>query len=190
MTQKGNHTRMKHLLALLIVSLSSSLLAQWTNQYPKVDAYPYHVYLEGFELPILNSGPMDPAPSPSGAQIAFSAKGYLWVMDVASGNAHRITSSKDVDSRPEWSPSGNDIVFIRDSGSQLSISSVNLDSGEERILVDTKAINLDPVYSPDGKFVYYASAEKEQVQLWRVALDSLKREQVPCRRSKPWKDDR
>jgi TolB protein len=121
---------------------------------------------------------MDPAPSPSGDELAFSAKGWLWVMDLESGNARRITRSRDIDSRPEWSPSGKDIVFVRDSGSQLSIVSLNLNSGMERTLVDVEAINLDPVYSPDEKFVYYSSAETGQLHLWRVALDSLQREQV------------
>lgn len=169
---------MKHLPILFVVLFPFPSSAQWTNQYPEVDGFNHQIYLEGFELPILNSGPMDPALSPAGDELAFSAKGWLWVMDLESGNARRITSSSGVDSRPEWSPSGNDIVFSRDSGSQLSIVSVDLESGLERILVDVQAINLDPVFSPDAEFVYYSSAESGQLQLWRVAVDSLKREQI------------
>lgn len=169
---------MKHLLVLVAVLFSQSLFAEWTNQYPAVDGFNHHVYLEGFELPILNSGPMDPAPSPAGDQLAFSAKGWLWVMDLKTGIARRITDSGDVDSRPEWSPSGNDIVFIRDTGSQLSIVSIDHQSGLERILVEVEAINLDPVFSPDEKFVYYSSSENGSLELWRVALDSLEREQL------------
>jgi len=168
----------KPLLVFLTILLPASAFAQWTNQYPKVEGYGHHVYLEGYELPILNAGPMDPALSPAGDQLAFSAKGWLWVMDLDSGNARRITESGGMDSRPEWSPSADDIVFIRDSGSQLSIISVNVASGKERVLVDVEAINLDPVFSPDGKFVYYSSAESGPLELWRVSLESLHREQV------------
>ncbi|MFT5500940.1 MAG: TolB protein [Woeseiaceae bacterium] len=163
------------LLAFLIPATASS---QWTNQYPKVDGYGHHVYLEGYELPIMNAGPMDPAPSPAGSQLAFSARGWLWLLDLQSGNAQRITDSAGMDSRPEWSPDGSDIVFIRDSGSQLGIVSINVASGEERILVDVEAINLDPVFSLDEKFVYYSSAESGALELWRVSLDTLHREQV------------
>jgi TolB protein len=46
------------------------------------------------------------------------------------------------------------------------------------VLVDVKAINLDPVFSTDESFVYYASAESGQIELFRVTLDSLAREQV------------
>ena len=165
-------------MAITFLLLPLSAFAQWQNHYPLVDGFNHHVYLEGYELPILNAGPMDPAPSPSGDQLVFSAKGWLWVMDLESRVARRVTHSRDVDARPEWSPSGNDIVFIRDTGSQLGIVTINLDSGVERVLVDVEAINLDPIYSPDGKYVYYSSAESGSLELWRIALDSLKREQV------------
>ena len=169
---------MKHLLLLLAVLFPYSLFAEWTNHYPAVDGFNHHVYLEGFELPILNSGPMDPAPSPTGDQLAFSAKGWLWVMDLESGIARRITNTGDVDSRPEWSPSGKEIVFVRDTGSQLSIVSINHHSRLERVLVEVEAINLDPVFSPDEKFVYYSSSENGSLELWRIAIDSLQREQL------------
>jgi TolB protein len=152
--------------------------AQWTNHYPLAEGFNHHVYLEGFELPVLNAGPMDPAPSPAGDAIAFSAKGWIWLMDLETGRAKRLTRSGGMDSRPEWSPSGEDLVFIRDSGSQLSIVLLNLESATERVLVDVEAINLDPVFSPDEAFVYYASSESGKIELWRVALDSRTREQV------------
>jgi len=168
----------KSSLVVLAMLFPVSAFAQWTNHYPKVDGFGHHVYLEGYELPVLNAGPMDPAPSPDGQQLVFSAKGWLWVMDLASGNARRITASGGMDSRPEWSPGGADIVFIRDSGSQLHIVSHNVKTGQERVLVDVEAINLDPVFSPDEKFVYYSSAEGGPLEIWRVALDSLHREPV------------
>jgi len=169
---------MKSILVFLTILFPATAYSQWTNQYPKVDGYGHHVYLEGYELPILNAGPMDPAPAPGGDQLVFSAKGWLWLMDLESGDARRITESGGMDSRPEWSPSGGDIVFIRDSGSQLSIVLINVKSGKERILVDVEAINLDPVFSLDEKYVYYSSAENGPLEIWRVSLDSLQREQV------------
>ncbi|MDE2796613.1 MAG: hypothetical protein OXL34_17495, partial [Gemmatimonadota bacterium] len=39
---------------------------QWRNRYPRVQGYGHHVYLEGYELPVLTNGPIDPAPSPDG----------------------------------------------------------------------------------------------------------------------------
>lgn len=169
---------LRSVLVVLTLLLPVFAYAQWTNHYPRVDGYGHHVYLEGYELPVLNAGPMDPAPSPDGEAIAFSAKGWLWVMDLESGNAHRVTESGGMDSRPEWSPDSRDIVFIRDSGDELHIVMVDASSGEERVLVDVDVINLDPVFSPDGQYVYYSSAESGPLELWRVSLDTLHREQV------------
>jgi TolB protein len=170
------HTRL--LPTLLLIFLPLALNAQWANRYPLVDGFNHQIYLEGFELPVLNSGPMDPAPSPNGREIAFSAKGWLWLLDPATGAARRITASQDMDSRPEWSASGKSIVFVRDSSSQLSIVSLDLESGRERVLVEVAAINLDPVFSADENFVYYASSEGGTLELWRVSVDSLQREAV------------
>ncbi|HET6564237.1 MAG TPA: CehA/McbA family metallohydrolase [Xanthomonadales bacterium] len=170
--------RMIPSLTLLLFLSSFSVHGQWTNQYPLAQGFDHQVYLEGFELPVLNSGPTDPAPSPTGLDIAFAAKGWLWLLDPESGHARRITQSRDMDSRPEWSADGKTLVFIRDSGSTLNIVSLDLESGKERVLVDVEAINLDPVFSADGNFVYYASAEGGPLRLWRVSVDSLQREEV------------
>jgi len=169
---------MIRILIVALLLLPCLAQAQWTNRYPLAEGFDHHVYLEGFDLPILNAGPMDPAPSPSGKEVAFSLRGWLWLLDVESGNAHRITSAAGVDARPEWSPSGETLVFIRDSGSQLHIVALDIKSGKERVLVDVDAMNLDPVFSPDEKYVYYASAENGPIEIWRVALDSLERQRI------------
>lgn len=170
---------MKFLLSTVVFLLfSNALEAQWNHRFPAVDGFNHQVYLEGFDLPIMNAGPTDPAPSPDGQRLAFAAKGWIWVMDLDSGQARRITSSGEVDSRPEWSPDGEEIVFNRDHGRRLSIVSINLESGLESTLIDVDAINLDPVFSPDGKFVYYSSARGGHFHLWRVELDSLDSEQL------------
>ncbi len=76
--------------------------AQFTNRYPKVDGYRHHIYLEDYELPALNVGPSDPAPSPDGRSVAVAARGWLWLMDLASGEARRLTRGGDLDARPAW----------------------------------------------------------------------------------------
>jgi TolB protein len=86
-------------LAALLLLSTASVQAEWTHSYPLVDNFGHHIYLEGFELPILNAGPTDPAPSPVGQRLAFAARGWIWVMDRDSGVARRVTASADVDAR-------------------------------------------------------------------------------------------
>ena len=149
--------------------------AQWTNRYPKVVGYGHHVYLEGYELPVLNSGPTDPAPSPLNDRVVFSAKGWLWIMDLTTLEARRITSSPGIDSSPNWSPDGNKIVFVRDNGKDTDIIILNLISNKETVLISSEAIDLDPIFSANGDNIYYSSAKKGSFDLCKISLASLEK---------------
>jgi TolB protein len=157
----------------LLLLISYSVNAQWSNRYPKVDGYGHHVYLEGYELPVLNSGPTDPAPSPLNNQVVFSAKGWLWIMNLETSEAKRITFSSDMDSSPNWSPDGNKIVFVRDNSSDTHLVVLDLNSMKETILMNSKALDLDPIFSADGNFVYYSSAKNGSFDLWKINLTTL-----------------
>jgi TolB protein len=159
-------------LPFLGVAILAASSGQWTHRYPKVTGFSHHVYLEGYELPVLNPGPSDPAPAPDGSGVAISARGYLWLYDESSGRARRLTHGGDLDSRPRWSPDGRSLVFVRDRGDETSIVQINVASGEERVLVEEPAIDLDPVYSLDGASVFYSSAIAGDLDLWRLDLAS------------------
>ncbi|MGB5171821.1 MAG: CehA/McbA family metallohydrolase [Eudoraea sp.] len=164
---------MRYFIFSLFLLLSFSAQAQWSNRYPLVDGFGHHVYLEGHELPVLNSGPTDPAPSPSNDEVVFSAKGWLWIMNLNTSEAKRITFSPDMDSRPNWSPDGNKIAFVRDNTLNTQIVLLDLNSNKETILVNSDALDLDPIFSQDGKFIYYSSAINGSFDLWKLNLSTL-----------------
>ena len=58
------------------------LTAQWTHRYPKVAGYRRHIYLEGYELPVMGSGPTDPAPSPDGKTLAVASSVGIHLYDI------------------------------------------------------------------------------------------------------------
>ena len=158
------------LTLLLSVVLAGTLEAQWTHRYPKVQGYSHHVYLEGYELPILTSGPMDPAVSPDGTLVAFAARGWLWLLDLSSGEARRLTNSAGIDARPAWSPDGRNLAFVRDDGKGTRIVRIEIETAEERLLVDEPAIDLDPAFSADGRVLFYSSAVAGDLDLWSLDL--------------------
>ena len=161
------------LLAATFFSLiPESGAGQWRNRYPHVQGYGHHVYLEGYELPVLTNGPIDPAPSPDGRHIAFSARGWIWVMDLDSRTARQLTRGRDLDSRPAWHPSGNRIAFVRDNDRDTRIVVVGADSGEELRTIDSPALDLDPAYSPDGGTLYYVSGKAGTLDVWALDLAS------------------
>jgi TolB protein len=162
----------------LLLFFVFSATAQWTNRYPKVAGHGHHIYLEAFELPIMNGGPMDPAPSPDHRSLAFSAKGWLWLLDLQTMAARRITNTGSMDSRPEWSKDGSQLLFIRDTGSDTQIVLLDLLTNNETMLVDEPAIDLDPSFSPDSRKIYYASAASGMIDLWSLDLDTNEKIQI------------
>jgi TolB protein len=137
-----------------------------------VDGFSHHVYLEGYELPTLGAGPTDPAPSPDGRSLAISARGWLWLLDLQTGEARRITRGGAMDSRAAWSPDGRTIAFVRDNGKDTSLVQVDVATGAEKVLIDTPAIDLDPAYSPDGRHLFYSSAVSGDFDLWRLEVST------------------
>ena len=58
------------------------------------------------------------------------------------------------------------------------IVSHNIATGKERELTDTSSHSLSPVWSADGKHIWFASNRSGDMQLWRMAANGSKPEQV------------
>ncbi len=155
--------------ALLLLAAAAS--AQWENRYTKLADFGHHTYLEQHELPVFAHGPTDPAPAPDGRHLAFTARGWLWQLDLATGIATRLTTGPGVDARPRWSPDGTRLAFVRDDGRDTEIVVLDLASGRET-RVNTPAIELDPEFSADGEWLYYTSGQSGSLSLWRRHLAS------------------
>ena len=161
----------------LLVLVPASGTGQWRNRYPHVRGYGHHVYLEGYELPILTNGPIDPAPSPDGRRVAFAARGWIWLLDLETASARRLTSGPHVDSRPAWHPSGDRLALVRDNDHDTRIVIVDAATGTELRTIDTPALDLDPAFSPDGGTLHYTSGQAGTLDVW--ALDLATGESVP-----------
>jgi TolB protein len=167
----------KYLLLAFSLIFSSTALAQWKNHYAKLDDFGHHVYLEQHNLPILAHGITDPAPSPDGKTIAISSKGWLWLLDIQTGKATRLTNSSGTDARPRWSPDGKHLAFVRDFSNDTAIVIKQIESGKETI-INTPAIELDPEFSADGKVLYYSSGVSGSLNLYQRNIASGTEQQI------------
>ncbi|MEX1183759.1 MAG: CehA/McbA family metallohydrolase [Gemmatimonadota bacterium] len=158
----------RSLVAALALTLAAAtaLDAQWTNRYPRWGSG-HHVYVEGFEFPSLDAGVLDPAPSPDGRSIAFSSRGWIWVLDLASGVARRVTrGAAAIDSRPAWSPDGASIAFVRDDTRRTWVVVADAATGRELSTVENGPVVLDPAFSRDGSRLFYSSSGQGDLDIW------------------------
>jgi TolB protein len=144
--------------------------AQWTNRYPRLAGYGHHVYVEGFELPAVDAGVLDPAPSPDGGSVAFASRGWIWTLELASGTARRLTRGGGMDSRPAWSPDGRHIAFVRDDTRRTWIVVMDAATGAEQKTIEHGGMALDPVFSRDGAHLHYVSSADGVFDLWRMDI--------------------
>ncbi|RMA64679.1 amidohydrolase family protein [Ulvibacter antarcticus] len=98
--------------------------------------------------------------SPNEKLIIFNALGYLWKKELPNGTPVRLTKGTDFEFEPQFSPNGNDIVYVVwndiEKGAIFKIPSVG---GTPEKLTSTKGIYRTPSYSPDGRTIVFRKEE-------------------------------
>lgn len=111
-------------------------------------------------------GAAGPRWSRDGEQIAFytywgdapeRTDGQNIVVINADGTGRRVLTRSGYQSEPTWSPDGREVVYrsLRERNWGLYI--FNLETGQERLLVDTPHMDRSPDWSPDGQQIVFSS---------------------------------
>jgi eukaryotic-like serine/threonine-protein kinase len=115
-------------------------------------ARPFHPGEEGWSYPRL---------SPDGSMLAIARGGSgrtdIWVHDIASATATRLTTEGAVNERPEWSPDGRRVVFRTDRGLRSSIwwQPIDRSGPAEPLIMSDKEEYWEGVLTPDGKAIVF-----------------------------------
>ena len=101
---------------------------------------------------------------------------HLWVYDIATQKARRLTSGAFTVGQFTWSPDGKEIAFdhringANTSGDTADISIVSVADGKVRDVVTQPGADAGPVWSPDGKTLAFGSAMSKPYSFLNSAI--------------------
>ncbi len=114
----------------------------------------------------IGGGATEMAVSPSGKEVAFVARGEIFVTSVESKITRRVTSTPQQERSIDFSPDGRSIVFAAERGSGWNLYRVDLAREdedyffnstilEEKPVLVSDADTFQPQFSPTGKEIAY-----------------------------------
>ncbi len=114
----------------------------------------------------VTGGATDLAVAPSGKEVAFIARGDVFVTSVEGGVTKQITRTPEAERSPTFSPDGKALLYASERGGRWQIIEARRTRDEElhfyastliqeTPLVSNAAENYQPQLSPDGKLLAY-----------------------------------
>lgn len=136
-----------------------------------------HDLASGARSPISNFNGMNDgaAVSPDGTKIAMVlSKGGspdIWVGNVDGSGLRQLTSTREAESSPCWSPDGRTLCFSSSEGGGTRLQLVDLSGGTMRPLsIGGLRGATEPDWSPDGKWIAFTRmGGGKNFELYRVA---------------------
>ncbi len=107
-----------------------------------------------------------PVASPEGNRIAFTAFDRIWVKDMPSGDARRLTNAEVGEYHAVWSPDGEWLAFVTwdDSAGGHIVKARADGSGEPQSLTSTAALYYNLAWSPDGQRIVATRGAARQLK--------------------------
>lgn len=80
----------------------------------------------------------------------------LFIMDYDGWGAMPITSNREVNLSPRWSPDGRWIAYTSYRDGNPDLWKVDLETGARSVISKTPGLNMSPAWSPDGQWIAFA----------------------------------
>ncbi|MES2522297.1 MAG: amidohydrolase family protein [Gemmatimonadota bacterium] len=112
----------------------------------------------------------EPALSPDGRRVAFTALGKVWLMDLPNGAPRRLTNTAGVvEMSPTFTPDGRAVTYATwTDAAGGDIHQVNVAGGVPRNLTRAPAMYTRINYTPDGGRLLFARAPRHA---WTTAVN-------------------
>jgi Tol biopolymer transport system component len=125
----------------------------------------------------------DPAVSPDGRTMAFSAPGGagtasdIWLLEWANGSRQRVTLDPSHEFYPLWSPDGKRLIFASDRQGGMNLYQKDMATGKEEAVLIGDGEMYPTDWSRDGQFVVFEKkvAPSGARDLWVLPLSGDRR---------------
>lgn len=117
---------------------------------------------------------INPRWSPDAQHILYTISGGeqgIYTLDLSAGEARRIINHSSV-KRIDWSPDGEQIVFVSQQNGLSKIFLMRADGSESRpLLSSSETVEYEPLWSPDGSKIAFMSNKSRRLNLHVMACD-------------------
>ena len=116
----------------------------------------------------------EPGISPDGSEIAFVSGGDIWTVPSGGGGARLLVSHPATESRPLYSPSGDQLAFVSTRTGNGDIYVLTFKTGALRRLTFDDAPDVLDAWSRDGRWICFSSTSHDIAgmnDIYRVAVE-------------------
>ncbi len=114
-----------------------------------------------------------PRSRPDGSKLAFqSARGNLWILDHASGNAGPFVTIGDASFNPAWSADSRLVAYSCLAEGHSGLWMAGADGDDPRPLTRSDTNNFHPQWHPDSRHLLFISDRDGREDLYRLEVAS------------------
>lgn len=129
------------------------------------------------------SGPALLPPPASGARFAFTSNRdgdyEIYLIEADASNLQQLTDNETFDFDADWSPDGNQIVYVTTIGGYAEIMVMDANGENARQITDNREIrDSDPAWSPDGTRIAFSSERDGDFDIYTMRPDGSDVQQI------------
>ena len=104
----------------------------------------------------------------------------LYIMDSNGANVRRLTYGEGRYYSPAWSPRGDLIAFIKQSGGVFHVGVIDPQGGEERLLTDSY-MDDNPTWAPNGRVLVFSRQQNrsDRTRIFTIDLTGYNLRELP-----------
>lgn len=102
----------------------------------------------------------------------------IFSIDVTTGLSAQLSTTAGNSFAPAFSPSGEQIAYVYETGDDADIYVMNADGTNVRQLTSNDANDFDPAWSPDGEQIAFASYEDGDAEIFVMNADGTNKRQL------------